>query len=100
MQTRLTFQCLRRAIESNLVCPSTRDALELLAQFVPTATGPHVDPLGPVLVVDNHVWRFRSRADAERFAELLESYFRNFDPAYRIRAFVQSPEAESAVGML
>lgn len=100
MQTRLTFHCLKRTIESSLLCPPARDAYEQLAKLVPTQTGPRVDVLDSVLFVDDTIWRFRTPADARRFADLLETYFRNFDPEYRIRALEQSVEAAVSIGFI
>ena len=97
MQTRLTFQCLRRAIESTLICPATRDALEQIAKFVPSGKGPQAEIVGGVLFIDSTIWRFRTPADTRRFAELLETYFRNFDPNYRINALEQAVEATASV---
>ena len=100
MQGRITFHCLRRAIEATLVCPSSRDAIEHIARLVPSGTGPKADLLDCVLFVNEQLWRFRSPYDAKRFAELLESYFRNFNPHYRIRTLEQPAEAAAGVRFL
>jgi hypothetical protein len=99
MQTRSSFQCLRKALEASLIYPPTRDAIEQVAKLVPSGTGPRADLLDCVLLVDNTVWRFRTSADARRFGEIMETYFRNFDPDYRITALEQPALAPAAMSV-
>jgi len=97
MQTRLNFHALRKAVESCLVCPSSRDAIEHLASFVPKQQGPVVEHLECILFVDKTVWRFRNCSDAQKISDLIETYFRNFDPDYRINNLERLEEAPVAV---
>jgi hypothetical protein len=100
MQTRITFRSLRRGIETGLICPPARDAIECLARFVPTGTGPMAEYLGTILFVDDAIWRFRSAPETRRFAEQMESYFRNFDSEYGIRSLDASDTSENRVTVL
>lgn len=95
MQTRPNFHALRRTLESSLLSPCCSDAVERLAGFVPRRTGPAAEVLGCVLFVESSIWRFRSPSETKRFAEQLETYFRNFDPDYRITSLESSPTSEA-----
>lgn len=95
MQTRPNFHALRRTLESSLLSPSSRDAVERLAGFVPRRTGPTAEVLGCVLFVDSSIWRFRSPSETKKFAEQLETYFRNFDQTYRITSLEESAASDS-----
>lgn len=97
MQTRLTFHALRKAIESCLVCPCPRDAVEQLAVFVPKQEGPSIEHLECVLFVEKSVWRFKTCSDARKIAEMIECYFRNFDTKYRINGLEQAEDITTAV---
>ncbi len=95
MQTRPNFHALRRTLESSLLSPCFSDAVERLAGFVPRRTGPTAEILGCVLFVESSIWRFRSPADTKRFAEQMESYFRNFDSDYRITSLENTADSDS-----
>ncbi len=97
MQTRLNFHALRKAIESSLVCPAARDAVEQLAVLVPKQKGPSIEHLECALLVEKIVWRFKTCNDARKIGEMIECYFRNFDANYRINGLEQAPEATTAV---
>jgi hypothetical protein len=100
MQTRVTFRNLRRSIEAGLICPPARDAIECIARFVPSATGPVAELMGSILFVDDVVWRFRSAPEARRYAEQMEAFFRNFDAKYGIRNLDGSELAHVSVQIL
>jgi len=96
MQLRFPFRTLRRTIESELIAPTPRDAVQRLAVFVPKATGPSTELFGSVLFVEDAIWRFKTEAGARRFAVQMETYFRNFDSTYRIKSLGSEADVAQA----
>jgi hypothetical protein len=91
MRGKLYFEDVKSALCQCLICPSPLEAEALLARLLPTGSGPFAELSANVLLVEGAVWRFKRPCDALRVAELMESYFRIFDPEYRIRDREDSP---------